>query len=719
MDDFKPDSTTDNIDVDITRLLGVIIDRKRIVVGILLFFIVLGSLYIFLATPVYQASASLEVYTRRPRVISAEEAVIGQDAMSATAISDAKTTLFHKIQNRAVMDKVVKALKQHGDKADLAQKMTGDELRNFVENQSEFEQIRGTHLFSVTTKSSSPEFTALFANTYAEVIVDHIKNLTKQESLEAVRWLQEQIDVYKLELMKNEAKLIAFKQHHNIEGLMSTRAALDQGILSINEDLVRFQTQASVLKDLLARLQSIDISVDAAGVLPSSIPRYQYIQASLQELQVARGKLSELLERYTPQHPDVAQQVKEVLALELKVKTEIARAISTTEEDLNLALSYVKSVTENKESLIKEGEALENKMNDYRTDVIPLQRELDASDSSYKGLLNRIEEARLAADEETSVINIVELADIPDFPIAPNKMLILAVAFCLGLFAGVGSALALDVLQDRVSSVYDIEQSLSQNLLGVIPHIDKKMDTEEMAAITLQDKFSQVSEAFAGVRASLVAQGRCPESGGWVIMVAGATPAEGKTSVSSNLAITMAKMSKKVLLVDGDMRRPKLEKVFNLSDPQKSLMEVLSDKYSGVVAFSLLPCETKVENLHVATGKPIPGVSPTEILETGRLSEFIAWAKSEFDVVIIDTPPLGLVHDAFVFGRMVNDIILVARQNKCRKAVLKQSIAMLNRNKCPLTGIVLNDFSFTRSGGRYHYGTYGYYGAYTSESGDE
>ena len=279
--------------------------------------------------------------------------------------------------------------------------------------------------------------------------------------------------------------------------------------------------------------------------------------------------------------------------------------------------------------------------------------------------------------------------------------------------------MGLDLLQDRVTNIYDIEQTLSQNLLGVVPHVDRKMDTGEMASVSLQDKFSQLSEAFAGIRGALLAQGNRPEVGGWVILVAGTMPAEGKTSVSSNLAIAMSGMSRRVLLVDGDMRRPKLDQVYEFASPEKGLMDVLADETSDVAAFTEMVRSTEVENLYVATGKPAQGVSPTEVLETGRLKEFIDWARAVYDVVIIDSPPLIPVHDALVLGRMADDVVLVARHNRCRKAFLRQSILALRKNKCPLTGVVLNDFSFSKGNGGQRYGSYAYYGTYTTDGRDD
>ena len=292
MDGNKQLVSSEWIDFDIMRFLGVLYQRRRTIVLVTLFFALLGGLYLGFATPVFETSTTMEVYTRRPRVSGSGEAVLGQDAMTVTAVADAKTTLFHKIQNRVVLDKLVKELRRSEAAAPHVSSLTAEELYNFVQNRSEFEQVQGTHLFRVTTTSSSPDFSVIFANTYAQVIVDHIKDVTKEESLDAVRWLQEQIEVYKKELMKNEAKLIAFKQHHNLEGLLSNKTALDQGLLAINADLVRFQTEASVLADMLTRLQGMDVTVDAAGVLPSSIPRYEYIQGSLQELLLSERNMS-------------------------------------------------------------------------------------------------------------------------------------------------------------------------------------------------------------------------------------------------------------------------------------------------------------------------------------------------------------------------------------------------------------------------------------------
>jgi capsular exopolysaccharide synthesis family protein len=381
-----------------------------------------------------------------------------------------------------------------------------------------------------------------------------------------------------------------------------------------------------------------------------------------------------------------------------------------------LTEAYVKSIRQDKMDQIKLAEEIQQKINRFETDALPIRRELEASDSSYKGLLNRIEEARMSADEETSLITIYEYAAAPMEPAKPRKLIVMLIAFIVGGGAGVGFALLIHTLQDKVSSLLDIEVELKQNLLGVIPHSDNTAETGTTAKISHTDKFSPIAEASAGLRAALLSQGHKPLSGGWAILVTGVAPLDGKTSTSCNLAISMARTGKKILMIDGDMRRPKLHEVFDIRKRKRSMMEVLVEDTPHEALFSETLHDTEIENLKIAVGHPVEGVSPTEVLDTGRFEMFLNWARSRFDIIIIDSPPLGGISDGLVFGRMVDDVVLVCRYNKSRKGVLKHAISDLQKNRCPVLGMVINDFTVERFQGHYgyHYGSY-YHHYYSPE----
>jgi capsular exopolysaccharide synthesis family protein len=374
----------------------------------------------------------------------------------------------------------------------------------------------------------------------------------------------------------------------------------------------------------------------------------------------------------------------------------------------------VQSVEANKIQQIEFIDQILRQINDYNIEVLPLRSELDAANSSYRGLLQRIEQAQMAADEDASVVTIYQYARAPQVPDSPRKGLILFAVLVVGFGSGIVLALLQHLYEDIISTPYDIEVELKQNLIGLIPHVEEDPDDDTpLSRLTLSRTFSPLTEAFAGLRASVLVQGRGPREQGWVISVMSVSPQEGKTTVSCNLAISLAKTFKRILLIDGDMRRPRHHDVFNIPKKNHRLMEVLMKADAREVDFRGLPQLGPVDNMQVVLGHPVDGISPTEVLETGVFDRFIKWARSQYDIVIIDSPPLEAASDALIYGRYADDCILVCRQNRSRKGALRQAIRELKKNNCPLVGLIINDYQASSLSYGREYGGYGhYYGKY-------
>jgi len=699
--------------IDLTRLFYALIQRRRIVLFTIAFFFAMAMLYTLLAARVYEATSVVELHTRRPRIVGEEGAYVSEDAVSASVIADALNTHFHKMQSETVRQQVVRDLRRQAAEIPELGRFSDSELSFFLANRVTFTRVIGTYLVRLAVRGPSPEFAEALANTYARVVVEEVKNSTKLASIDAVQWLQEQITSYEQELLNNEAKVIAFRQKHNIDGLLAGKTASDQSLMAINEELVAYETRSATLRDMVATLEAAEASPELSGTLPSSIPRADIIQERLKAYSDAGNELKRLGLRYTERHPVIEQQQQVVDLLRGELLVEIGRARETAKADLALVNAYVQSIHSNKLSQIATGEDIQQRINAFNTDVIPLQRALEASDSSYKGLLARIEQARLSIDEDTSLLTVYEWARRPSVPVAPRTMIILAASLILGLGAGVGLALLIHLLQDMISTPYDIETELKQNLLGLIPHVEADLNAAELARISHTDTFSAFNEALASMRASLLTQGHRRSDTGWVIMLSSVVPQEGKTTVSCNLAISMTKTYGRVLLIDGDMRRPRLHDVFDIPRQRQLLMEVLLRDQAGDDVFATVPQPTDVERLHVTLGHPVPGVSPTEVLENGRFESFLNWARRNYDIILVDTPPLGAASDALVFGRMADDVVMVCRYNRSRKGALRQALKDLRKNRAPLTGLVLNDFKPELPGGVPGYSAYGYrYGTY-------
>jgi capsular exopolysaccharide synthesis family protein len=250
--------------------------------------------------------------------------------------------------------------------------------------------------------------------------------------------------------------------------------------------------------------------------------------------------------------------------------------------------------------------------------------------------------------------------------------------------------LMLDKLEDKIISPADIEKRMRLKILALLPHV-AKTTREQLALTVTTKKFSQMTEAFAGLRALLESPryqdiNRC-------VLVISTQPEEGKTITVCNLALSYAQSGLKTLLVDFDMRRPRIARIFGVLEKAKaSLLHVL-DKGDPSL-FPSLPVETEYDRLHVVVSKAAEEISPADIMGRRSVKEFIAWAKENYDRIIIDSPPFGLVSDSVVLGQEAGAVVMVCRLGRSRYHPIIHAVREFRHADCKVIGAVINDIRY-------------------------
>jgi capsular exopolysaccharide synthesis family protein len=331
-----------------------------------------------------------------------------------------------------------------------------------------------------------------------------------------------------------------------------------------------------------------------------------------------------------------------------------------------------------------------------------VEREKEANTLSYRGILNRMEEARLSSDESTTTITIVEKADLPKKPMSRGVVQIVIVGLFLGVAVGVAVVLMLDKLEDKIISPADIEKRMRLKILALLPHV-AKTTREQLAVTVATKKFSQMTEAFAGLRA-LLESPRYQEINRCVLVIS-TQPEEGKTISVCNLALSYAQSGLKTLLVDFDMRRPRIARIFGVVEKAKaSLLHVLEK--GDPVMFPVLPVETEYDRLHVVVSKAAEEISPADIMGRRSVKDFLEWAKANYDRVIIDSPPFGLVSDSVVVGQLAGAVVIVCRLGKSRYHPIVHAVREFRHADCKVIGAIINDVRYRGGDSHYDYRRY-------------
>lgn len=316
---------------------------------------------------------------------------------------------------------------------------------------------------------------------------------------------------------------------------------------------------------------------------------------------------------------------------------------------------------------------------------------------TYSSLLQSYEQIRLAETQSTSKLIQVEAAQIPIKPVRPNVLRNTLLSAVVGLMFAIGIVLLVEMMDDTLRNPEQITKKLGLPILGVIAHMDKDHEI-----IVRDEPRSPISEAFRSLRTNIQYSG--VDKPIRVLLITSSTPQEGKSTVSANLAAAMANSGKKVALVDADMRRPMIQKVFGLSN------------HKGLSDLFLLPHglpdsqlqNTDIVNLQVITSGSIPP-NPSELLGSERMREIVTSLLQDLDLVILDCPPVLAVTDAVVLASLADAMIMVAKPGITHIPALTQAVELVQRARAHLIGLVFNDLQVKNN----HYKSY-YYDRYYS-----
>lgn len=341
-----------------------------------------------------------------------------------------------------------------------------------------------------------------------------------------------------------------------------------------------------------------------------------------------------------------------------------------------------------------------------RATLSRLQTNLNEAQVQYTDVFNNLNQLRIDQAKEISNLIQVEPAKENTNPIRPRTMTNTLLAAVVGGMLAVGIIFLIEYLDDTVKTPDQVLADTNMSTLGAIAQI--KSDEKTQGLITQRAPRDPISEAYRVVRTNLSFS--AVDEGLTSLLVSSASPGEGKSTTTANLAVVMAQTGKKVILVDADLRRPVQHKLFNLSNNMGLTTSILDNRTSVLQHVQ----DTPIPNLRLLTSGPIPP-NPAELLNSQRMAEVLAELKKESDITIIDTPPVLTVADASILGPQVNGAILVVETGSTRRDALVNAVERLSQTGTHIFGALLNKVKLDRAGYGYYYYYYSSY-EYNSKS---
>ena len=653
-------------------------------------------------TPMYSATATMQF--ERPERVVLNEQVVDASVRSEIDLNTYKQILesgrLRAMVIQSLTPEEVKLLQRPYLK-DLAPGATPPGVNGLVGGVSVM-SIRNSFLISVTVTNRDAEGAAMLANRYTAQFMRYLIENVGGKNEFAVDYLRSRAEELRRESEASEQRLQDYKRKNNLVSLSASVDIVADRLRSINAALTQVRIERLNLDVLLKQIERIQ--AEGGNLLEVSyIATYGPIPALKTQLADLSKQQSILSERYLEKHPKMIDTANALDVVNQQIQRNIEQAIA----DLRTQFS---KVTDSEASYEREYKSAENeqlRLGELSVEFKSLENQASVAKNNYIQILDRLNQTTTSKNLENIPVKPLDPASPPGSPYTPNIRNIIRTCITLGLFVFALVAIGLSFLDDRVKSAWDIEGFIGAHLLGIIPELGDVPDTEKHSLVT-SNKTSPGSEAFLSVYSSVKIQSKLdfPKS----ILVTSTIPGEGKTMISCNLAASFARHGKRVLLIDCDMRRPMLHRHFKQTNELGLIawFEAGARIPDDPIADPALGITKVDENLYLlrSGGR---SKSPTELLENPIFGQFLDSLKHHFDLVVVDSPPMGAVTDALLISSNTDEIIYVCRFNRAYRKHIRLYIKSLKESKNELLGVVLNGLSPRRIE---YYSNYRYYRSY-------
>jgi len=724
--------------INIHDYLRVIFKHQWTILTVFSVIVISVIIFSFTATPIYRATTRIIIEKENPKVVSVQE-VMSVDSSGL----DYYQTQYKIIESKAVANEVIKRLKLDSNE-DFVPKpglLSGiwetivspiTYIKSFLRtetpaatvleeglvepysplvdsfiNRIKISPIRNSRLVDVSFESKDPILAARIANTTTRAYIDLSLQTKLKATSDAVNWLNQQVEEEKKKVEQAEQALLQYKQQQGIVTDFSSNVETitAQKLAELNKQVVDATSRRVEAETRYRQAKNLENSPDSMGSIPEVLQNSLIQDIKKQEVDIYK-RLSELSKRYGARHPQIIALNNEMKTLNARKASEVQRIVNALQNEYRVALAREQSL---KEALGQQkGETLS--LNEKAIDYNVLKREAETSREMFDLLIKRFKETSLTEDIRTGNIRVIDPAQIPKSPVKPKKTQNILLAMVVGLSLGVGLAFFLEYIDSTIKLPEDISQHLKIPYLGPVPALATETNPDgtlierkpQEDLITIFAPKSTASEAYRGIRTSLLLSSA--DMAPQVILVCSSAPREGKTITTSNIAIAMAQAGSKVLVMDCDLRRPKLHKLFSL-DRDKGMSNILV----GSCTLDDAIVHTQVPNVDLIPSGPIPP-NPSEILISHHMKELIEKARTRYERIIIDSPPITAVTDAAIVANMVDGVVIVIRANDTHREIIKNGIAHLRSINAHILGAVLNGVEMGRDSYYYYQYYYYYYG---------
>ncbi len=567
-----------------------------------------------------------------------------------------------------------------------------NQIADIIKSSIDVEPVKETRVVNIIYTDTNPQIAKLITDALVQAYIQETLEIKLSSTKQSLQWMTSKAEVERTKLEESERNLQRYMRDHNLVTLENRLAVYPEKLSQFSRELSSAESKRKELEDLREQINKFKDSPKTLESLPV-FTQNAHLQSLRDQILKADQRIKELSQKYGSKHPSMIKAVDDRNILISEKNLTIKRVTESAQKSYELAKS-------NEDNLRELLDSTQNELLDVNERFVQysiMKREVESNRALYEALTSTLKKTSVTEESQNVNIWIMREATFPGGPSNQKPKRNMLIGLILAVAAGIGVALLVEYMDNTIKGSDDIQKRYDLTVLGAILETKK---TDQIENILLEQTMSPIAENYRMIRSSLLLSSadRPPQT----ILVTSMKAQEGKTSTSLNLARTLSQITGKILVIDADMRKPRVHSVMRVPN-EVGLSTYLSGNIEEEIVLS-----TSEDKIDVIPSGPIPP-NPVELISSKRMKTLLTEMAQIYDFIIVDSPPIIQLADGLILSTLVDGTVLVTRVGKTTFDIFNAGLKKLNEFKPHILGVILNGLSTRTSGPQSYYHYYEYY----------